>query len=68
MYVCICNAVTESDVQDAVEQGVRSLRQLAEETGCSQNCGRCAQTASEVLKDALKNIPRLALVSNKTAS
>ena len=68
MYVCICNAVTESDVQDAVRQGVRSMRELATETGCSQNCGRCARTASEVLGVALESHPRLAIVSSSQAA
>ena len=27
MYVCVCNAVTESQVLRAVEEGVRNLRQ-----------------------------------------
>lgn len=52
MYVCSCKAVTDSDIREAVNSGVRTMRQLAQQTGCSSNCGRCAVTASEVLGEA----------------
>lgn len=53
MYVCICNSVTEADVHQAVQQGVRRMRELVMQTGCSSQCGRCARTAVEVLDEAL---------------
>ena len=52
MYVCSCKAVKDSDLREAVNGGVRTMRQLARETGCSSNCGRCAVTAAEILGQA----------------
>ncbi len=52
MYVCLCKAVTDADIHEAVSGGVRTMRQLARQTGCSSNCGRCAVTAAEVLGQA----------------
>jgi bacterioferritin-associated ferredoxin len=52
MYVCLCKAVTDADIHEAVNGGVRSMRQLARATGCSSNCGRCAVTAAEILDQA----------------
>jgi len=52
MYVCLCKAVTDSDIHNAVNGGVRTMRQLARQTGCSSNCGRCAVTAAEILGQA----------------
>ncbi|NRB71965.1 MAG: (2Fe-2S)-binding protein [Xanthomonadales bacterium] len=52
MYVCSCKSVTDTDIRNAVNSGVRTMRQLARETGCSSNCGRCAVTAAEVLDEA----------------
>lgn len=52
MYVCLCKAVTDSDILEAVNGGVRTMRQLARQTGCSSNCGRCAVTAAEILGSA----------------
>jgi bacterioferritin-associated ferredoxin len=53
MYVCICNAVTDSDIRNAVEDGVRNMKQLAQATGCSSTCGCCREMAIEVLQQAL---------------
>ncbi len=53
MYVCVCNAVTESDIRLAVERGVHNLKQLTRTTGCSGSCGRCIDIASESLQLAL---------------
>ena len=53
MYVCVCNAITDSDIRQAVEGGVRSIRQLSRATGCSNGCGCCKKMAVEVLEQAL---------------
>jgi bacterioferritin-associated ferredoxin len=57
MYICICNAITDSDIHEAVESGVRDLGQLKMETGCSGNCGFCEKAALEVLRQALAGQP-----------
>jgi bacterioferritin-associated ferredoxin len=54
MYVCICNAVTDSQIREAVCEGVCSLKQLCASLGVASRCGRCAAYAREVLHDALK--------------
>lgn len=33
MYVCVCQAVTERQVREAVEQGISSMRGLREQLG-----------------------------------
>lgn len=53
MYVCVCNAVTERDIHDAVDNGVQNMTQLARKTGCSSTCGCCQEMAAEVLADAM---------------
>lgn len=58
MYVCLCKSVTDSDIIEAVNGGVRTMRQLARQTGCSSNCGRCAVTAAEVLGQAVGQGPQ----------
>ena len=54
MYVCICNSVTDSDIRRAVRDGVRDERELARKTGCSSDCGCCAEFALEVMNQALR--------------
>ena len=53
MYICVCNAVTDSDIRAAVEDGVHNLKQLRFATGCTSTCGCCKQVAVDVLKQAL---------------
>ena len=69
MYICICNAVTDSDIRQAADQGVRNIRQLKMATGCAVNCGSCEQMAREVLAQALKDQPPfLQLVTSPVAA
>lgn len=53
MYVCVCNAVTENAIREAVDNGVRSLPELRLHTGCSMTCGTCQDLAEELLADAI---------------
>lgn len=52
MYVCVCNAVTESQVMQAVEGGAKTLRGLQSALGIGLDCGRCARHAKGMLKGA----------------
>ncbi|HEY5763124.1 MAG TPA: (2Fe-2S)-binding protein [Rhodocyclaceae bacterium] len=45
MYVCVCNAVTESDIDNAVAAGCTTLRELRESLGVGTCCGRCSDCA-----------------------
>ncbi len=54
MYVCICKAITEKDIAVAVENGVRSMRQLRLATQCASQCGRCASFARATMNEALE--------------
>jgi bacterioferritin-associated ferredoxin len=49
MYICVCNAVTESQVRASVDEGATSLDDLQFELGVATCCGSCAATALEYL-------------------
>jgi bacterioferritin-associated ferredoxin len=51
MYVCICNAVTDSQVRAAVDAGHDSLKALRIHLGVADECGRCSRYAADLLKD-----------------
>lgn len=53
MYVCVCNAVTERHIAQAVEQGARRLRDLRTSLGVAADCGRCASCAHSCLRTTL---------------
>lgn len=54
MYVCVCKAVTEKQLNAAVRAGARNLRALRKELGITSDCGRCAQFAHECLRNCLE--------------
>jgi bacterioferritin-associated ferredoxin len=49
MYVCICHAITEKDIQQAVDKGASSIARLSELTMLGTQCGHCTQHAHQVL-------------------
>jgi len=57
MYVCICRAVTDRDIENAVAAGARRLRDLRVELGVTEECGRCARCAKACLHNALDQHP-----------
>jgi len=52
MFICVCNAITERQVRDAVAAGARRLSDLQRELGVATSCGRCARMAKEYLREA----------------
>ena len=52
MYVCICNAITEKQVRQAVESGVEDLWGLQRELGVAAGCGACKESASKILGES----------------
>ncbi|PLC55622.1 hypothetical protein CR155_00770 [Pollutimonas nitritireducens] len=49
MFICICNAITERQVQAAVADGASSMADLQGQLGVATSCGCCAETANEYL-------------------
>ncbi len=58
MYVCICRAVTDNQIRDAVQEGCCSMRELRNCLGVATQCGRCALTARDVLNESLQESAR----------
>lgn len=52
MYVCICHAVTESQIHQAVRDGTTKFTELRSKLGVSSECGLCASCAKQCLKEA----------------
>lgn len=52
MYVCICREVTDRDIHRAVAEGACRMRDLRQQFGLSEQCGKCAGCAHAVLKEA----------------
>ncbi len=59
MYICLCNRVTEKDIEEAASNGATSLRDLRSMLGVSSQCGTCESAAMEVLFGAFEADPGL---------
>lgn len=55
MYICLCHGVTDSAIREAVNNGVRTFRELSFSTGCGLQCGSCAAQARALLTDFQKD-------------
>jgi bacterioferritin-associated ferredoxin len=54
MYICICNAVTDHDIADAVHAGVVDMSELEDLLLVSTTCGKCREAALECLERHLR--------------
>ncbi|MCS4532722.1 MULTISPECIES: (2Fe-2S)-binding protein [Neisseria] len=49
MFVCICNAVTDREIQETVAAGANSLGDLQAQLGVATCCGSCSELATSFL-------------------
>ncbi len=50
VYICLCNAVRQSDIERAIDKGVTTLAGLEEVLEVNINCGCCEQEVIQILK------------------
>jgi bacterioferritin-associated ferredoxin len=51
MFVCICNAVSSVVVREVIASGARTVKQVAEASGASRDCGRCVVHVRALLEE-----------------
>lgn len=49
MYLCICKAVSDQQIRQAVEQGVRTMGEVSIRFGVGVECGKCIDSIREFL-------------------
>ncbi len=50
MYVCVCKAVTERQVNEAIDQGATTVKALSRQLGVGSQCGACVGCAKECIQ------------------
>ncbi|WP_101760192.1 bacterioferritin-associated ferredoxin [Oceanicoccus sp. KOV_DT_Chl] len=53
MYVCLCKAVTDSQIREAVANGATQFGQVRKELGLASQCGKCGILAREVFTESM---------------
>ena len=51
MYVCLCQAVDDAQIRDAVRDGHASLEALADQLGVGTGCGCCREYAEALIEN-----------------
>jgi bacterioferritin-associated ferredoxin len=55
MYVCVCHAVTDGQIREAVDSGARSLFDVQCSLPVGSCCGSCQDSASQVVDEHLRS-------------
>lgn len=53
MYVCLCKAVTDTQIREAVENGATSFGQVRRDLSLAAQCGKCGILAREVFNESI---------------
>ena len=59
MYVCICKAVTDTQIRSAVEDGVTTMKGLRDSLGCTGQCGKCGKHVKKLRDQTLSEMQML---------
>ncbi len=51
MYICICNALSDRELMDAVAEGHGSVDDVYRACGAERQCGSCAEEIAEMMRD-----------------
>jgi bacterioferritin-associated ferredoxin len=54
MYVCVCSAVTDCEIRNAVDGGATSLADVQSALPVGICCGRCEDTARSIVDERLR--------------
>ncbi len=64
MYICVCKAVTDSQILTAIENGACSRKQLTQCFGMGKDCGKCNKDVIALLEQATSQARPLAITLN----
>lgn len=53
MYVCVCRAVTDSQVHQSIENGAATREEVTRACGAGGDCGACHAMIEELIEDRL---------------
>jgi bacterioferritin-associated ferredoxin len=67
MYVCVCNAVKEREVGEAIDGGARTRSEVTRACGAGGDCGSCHKMIEDMVSARCGDdvIPAAALVRER---
>ena len=61
MYVCICSAVTDTEIAAALDAGAHTLPEIGCATRAGQSCATCHDTIQDMIDERCGSCPLAAL-------
>lgn len=52
MFLCLCNALTDAQIAEAIHQGARRPLDVYARCGCRAQCGRCTASILGAVRTA----------------
>ena len=63
MIVCVCNALTETEVREAARSGATCPAAAYARHGCEPHCGCCLDHAQNLIDDERRMRPQLRVIA-----
>jgi bacterioferritin-associated ferredoxin len=51
MYICLCNALTDGQIKEALAAGAKKPRDVYAACNCAGQCGNCARTIHSMIRE-----------------
>jgi bacterioferritin-associated ferredoxin len=67
MYICICNGHRDHEIRAAAQSGLRCARAIYAQLGKPARCGRCLETASQLIEEVHASLGREPCVTAEAA-
>jgi len=68
MYVCLCNALTDTQLCDAVARGSCRPREVYAACGCKAQCGICTRAILAMIREGAAAASAAALAGHSEAA
>ncbi len=56
MFVCLCNAISDTDLRQAARNGAKDVDSAYRCFGAEIKCGRCRETADQILSESAHDL------------
>jgi len=53
MYVCVCKAVSDKDIKDAIHGGAEDWSSIQSRLGAGTGCGVCQEFTQQLINETL---------------
>lgn len=54
MIVCLCHGISDRTIRDAVDDGCKTVRQVARACGAGTDCGSCKRQVKDLIVTSME--------------